>query len=245
MTKKAPKSAATKASPKSSAAKRKPLGKPSILRFAAPYAEMVVGHVTPEDFPAPKDPRGRWVALEARAEEWFQQEDPFWHEHDDVFHMQAPMLVKEDSVLLVLDADGEELREVTGLEELLEDGTIKHRGCCVTIPDPAGDSDVGVMAWERFAGVIDFTLLEIEEFETKKLTFEITKCWGMCDVSEDEYELWLVTKVWYGKQLLEQKDNSGRGRGAGVMFRLTPADGELVQPVKDGSLRLDAKEMPD
>jgi hypothetical protein len=224
--------------------KAKKVTKPSFVRFAGPYAEVVVGHREVNGVAKTAD-RAAWVAkVEPLVTTWFKSDAPAWHEHDDVLHTQAPMIVPGELSLEVCTEDEQVLSKLFMIEDWIKDGTIAYRGFRVALP-PRDGVKVGVMAWERFVGTMDFRLPDIEAFDESLLSFEITHGTGFCDAQEQDGDVYLITKVAYDGQPLVEVDHSGRGKGAEVMFRVTSPDADDELPATDGSLRFDFPEEPE
>ena len=189
-----------------------------MLDFAGTYAELVLGHKSVPSI----DPS----ELSAMAENWFDGYDPAWHEIDNVFHDQMPTLTRGQCELRITE-DGVERTVVDDLVAALEGGLITHTGRRRTIPNREDDLTIGVMAWERFRGVLSFPLEMSEPFDLSKLSLEITQFNDMCDLVEDEWYVSMVTSVSYAGKALEWEDVSGWGKGSTVMFRLNEPDPDI------------------
>ena len=127
-----------------------------ILDFAGTYAELVLGHKEVSSLERSE--------LSVMADEWFVGYEPSWHEIDNVYHNQMPTLSRGQCEIRITE-EGAERTVVNDLVDALENGLIKHSGRRRSIPNREGPLGLGVMAWERFRGVLSFILEPTEPFD--------------------------------------------------------------------------------
>lgn len=185
------------------------------LDFAGSYAEIVLGNM--------EVPVLNPSTLEHLGSNWFDED---WYEIDGVFHGQAPVLQRGASVIRCVTEGGEEV-VVADLLGALKNGQIKFQARRQGIPHRKGEKAIGAMAWERFRGVLSYSVDVGEGFEVSKLELEVTEFVGLCDLTECENNLFMVTGIVYdGQRLEELADVSGDGKGCTVSLRYVDVVGD-------------------
>jgi hypothetical protein len=171
--------------------------------------------------------------LTSLAENWFNEGDDEtpWHEFDDVHHSQGALL--NDPLHLSLTREGGEEEDLGALLGLINEGKVPHNAQYLNQPSPRDDGVISCIACEKFKGFLEYDLPEIIDFDLCKLTLQITRFVGMCDLTEDDVDVWEVTGVCYDGAALEVTDCSGRGKGGLVAlgFIRPDEDEEKVENV--------------
>jgi hypothetical protein len=187
------------------------------LDFASSYAEMVLGNIEAPDL----EP----ATLEHLYSTWFDEDEFCWYDIDDIFHGQAPVLERGGSEVRCV-TDGVEQVVVADLVEALKNGEIQFEDRRQGIPHRKGDKAIGAMAWERFRGVLSYSVDVGEGFEFSKLALEVTEFVGLCDLTEGENNLWVLTGILYDGKRLEVADVSGHGTDRTVSLRYVDVVGD-------------------
>jgi len=197
------------------------------LDFASFYVEVVLGNLEAPDL----EPS----TLEELYSTWFDEDEFCWYDIDDVFHLQAPILRRGDTVIRCV-TDGVEQVVVPDLVEALKNGEIAFKDCRQGIPHRKGQKAIGAMAWERSRGVLSYSVEVGEGFELSKLALEVTEFVGLCDLTEDENNLWVLTGILYdGQRIEEAEDVSGHGNNRIVSLRYLDVVGDEF----DGTHKVD------
>lgn len=210
----------------------------TIIRFLGKYCEIAMGHKEIEGF-SPSAPYVKQCkAIKPIARDWFESEDPTWFEIDDEYHNLCPCLTRSGS-MGIYDSEGSDLIYplFESFSEALKIKEFAYKLEQKLAPHRKGDNAVGVMAWEVRKGLIEYSIPH-DSIDPGKLTFIITRFAGLCDLTEDDNIIYMITDVFYDNKKIEQSNVSGSGKLSQISFGFIDSYNDDEKPEEDMEDRL-------
>jgi hypothetical protein len=222
---------------------------PITITFDGPYAEVVLGHRPVAGLNKLHTfdlPPHITEDLENLTENWFEwngDDGELWHNFDNIYHNSGPLICRNKASQISVRQGGA-IATIGTILDLLRKDSVSFDATFASIPGPREDGEVGAMAYQECHGCVAYDLPAGTEFDVEKLRIHIVRFAGMCDLTEDHIDLWIIAGISYEGERLEANDVSGHHKAQSVYLGLYPTDPDDIV-IPEGAFAPDFNEVPE